>query len=90
MIPLRSAANAAGLNDVAVVKRIGSRVSWHVLRHTFASRMVQNGMSLQKLAVSLGHSDIEMMMVYAHLVPENAVMEALDILNDKPRMRAVV
>ena len=90
MIPLRSAADAAGLNDPAVVKRTGCRVSWHVLRHTFASRMVQNGMSLQKLAVLLGHSDIKMTMVYAHLVPENVVTEALDILNARPRMRAVV
>jgi site-specific recombinase XerD len=90
MVPLRSAANAAGLNDAAVVKRTGCRVSWHVLRHTFASRMVQNGMSLQKLAVPLGHSDIKMTMMYAHLVPENVVTEALDILNARPRIRAVV
>jgi site-specific recombinase XerD len=52
--------------------------------------MVQNGMSLQKLAVLLGHSDIKMTMVYAHLVPENVVTEALDILNARPRMRVVV
>ncbi len=90
MIPLRSAANAAGLNDPAVVKRTGCRVSWHVLRHTFASRLVQNGMSLQKLAVLLGHSDIKMTMVYAHLVPENVVTETLDILNARPRMWEVV
>ena len=47
-------------------------------------------MSLQKLAVLLGHSDIKMTMVYAHLVPENVVTEALDILNARPRMSSDV
>ncbi len=41
-------------------------------------------------SVLLGHSGIKVAMVYAHLVPENVVTEALDILNARPRMRAVV
>ncbi len=47
-------------------------------------------MSLQKLAILSGRSDIKMSMVYAHLVPENVVTEALGILNARQRMRAVV
>jgi len=34
------------------------RVSPHVLRHTFAKSLVDNGVSLEKVAALLGHSDL--------------------------------
>lgn len=40
---------------------------WHLFRHTFASRSAQAGVSLYKLAVWLGHSDIRTSRIYAHL-----------------------
>ena len=40
---------------------------WHLFRHTFASRAAQRGVSLYKLAAWLGHSDVRMTRVYAHL-----------------------
>ena len=40
---------------------------WHLLRHTFASRAAQAGVSLYKLALWLGHSDIRTTQIYAHL-----------------------
>ena len=40
---------------------------WHLLRHTFASRAVQSGVSLYKLAAWLGHSDVRTTALYAHL-----------------------
>jgi site-specific recombinase XerD len=41
--------------------------SLHCLRHTFASEMLNGGMSVQSLQELLGHSDIEMTRHYARL-----------------------
>jgi integrase len=43
---------------------------WHALRHTFASHYVMQGGSLLALSKILGHSDIKMTMIYAHLAPD--------------------
>jgi integrase len=46
------------------------RVSFHALRHTFASLSVMNGMPLMVVAKSLGHSDTKMVEKhYGHLSP---------------------
>jgi len=42
---------------------------WHLLRHTFASRLVQAGVPLAKVSAWLGHSSIQTTMIYAHLAP---------------------
>jgi len=43
---------------------------WHLLRHTFASRLAQEGVSIAKICEWLGHSDIRTTMIYAHLQPK--------------------
>ena len=40
---------------------------WHLFRHTFASRAVQAGVSLYKLAQWMGHGDMQTTRLYAHL-----------------------
>jgi len=42
---------------------------WHLLRHTFASRLAQAGVSLYKIAQWMGHSDVKTTQIYAHLAP---------------------
>ncbi len=42
---------------------------WHALRHTFASHFVMSGGNILSLQKILGHSDIKMTLVYAHLAP---------------------
>ncbi len=56
---------------------------FHDLRHTFASRAVQRGVTLPELKELLGHATLAMVMRYAHLAPEqlrSAVSRLDDVL----------
>lgn len=43
---------------------------WHVLRHTFASHFIMSGGNILTLQKILGHSDVKMTLIYAHLAPD--------------------
>jgi integrase len=55
---------------------------FHDLRHTFATRLVQRGVDLYKVAKLLGHADISTTQRYAHHYPES-LRDGVEIL-DKP------
>ena len=52
----------------------------HVLRHTYATRLVAAGIPLRTLQQMLGHANITMTMRYAHFLPEtaDAIVAALE------------
>ena len=67
---IKKAMRRAGLHGVRI----------HSLRHTLATRLVQNGMSIYEVKSILGHTDIKTTMRYAHLEQQQVAMKARDIL----------
>jgi integrase len=67
---LRKACERAGL----------CRVTWHMFRHTFASRLIGRGADIVTVKELLGHSTVTVTMRYAH-TNEEAKVRALRLLN---------
>ena len=57
-------------------------IGWHVLRHTFATQLVQRNASLHAIKELLGHSTIQMTLRYAH-VSESLLRDTIALL-EKP------
>jgi integrase len=68
---IRKALRKAGLDDCKI----------HTLRHTHASRLIQNGMSVYEVREVLGHTDIKTTMRYAHLETRQVTSKARDVIN---------
>ena len=63
---------------IPAVKKSGlADVTWHTLRHTFASRLAMSGASEREIAEALRHSGTALVKRYAHLSPTHleGVME---------------
>jgi integrase len=58
------------------------RVSWHMLRHTFASHLAMKGVPLNAVQALLGHSTIVMTMRYSHVAP-STMRAAIELLNPR-------
>ncbi len=70
-LAIRRAFRKAGLADSKI----------HTLRHTHASRLIQNGMSVYEVREVLGHTDIKTTMRYAHLETRQVTSKARDVIN---------
>ena len=67
---------------VRACKRCGIEgITLHSLRHTFASRVVQAGLSLVEIQNLLGHASPITSLRYAHLAPNQAASKAVTVLD---------
>lgn len=74
----------------AGIKKEG-RTGFHTFRHTFASRLAQEGVSIYKISKFLGHSSVLVTQIYAHFSPGyDADIEKLTMpVKDDPSTKSV-
>lgn len=75
MDPASKAKYLHRFSDWANVERFG----WHVLRHTFATRMAAAGVPVHVLQRLLGHTSIKMTTRYVH-VDQSTLLSTVDII----------
>lgn len=74
------------MDDASDAAKISPRVTFHVLRHTYASWLARRGVSMKVIAEALGHADSRITeRHYAHLAPSHVasvIRENLPSISD--------
>ena len=79
--------SASSLNNIVKnsAKKAGiqKRISFHTLRHTFATHLLEAGVNIKLIQQLLGHSSIKTTMVYLHIanIEPGSITSPLDDLD---------
>jgi integrase len=68
------------VRSAAKETQLDKSIHFHSLRHSFASCLVQKGVSIYEVSKLLGHADIKTTQIYAHLRSDD-LRRAVDLLN---------
>ena len=68
------------LKEIAKIAEISKPVSFHISRHTFATRALRKGISIDKVSKLMGHAAIRETQIYAKIVSEE-LDSAMDVFN---------
>jgi integron integrase len=78
---------ARALKEAARNAGLSKPVSAHVLRHSFATHLLQSGYDIRTVLELLGHSDVSTTMIYTHVLNKGGrgVASPLDGLRERPQ-----
>jgi site-specific recombinase XerD len=87
--PITREAFHNGLCKAVLAAGIDKRVSAHVLRHTYATHLIEAGADLRSVQLLLGHANIESTAIYVHLTHarQQQLPSPLDMLGTEAARR---
>jgi len=69
------------LYDIAKKTKMNKHLSFHISRHTWATRALRKGISIDKVSKLMGHAQIRETQIYAKIVNEE-LDKAMDVFNN--------
>ena len=80
--PLRNRSVQRFISDAGIRSGIKKRVTPHILRHTFATHLLEAGTDLRKIQLLLGHKSLRTTSIYLHVATNFAkdIVSPADLL----------